>query len=431
MNFVDCDDQDQPLTPKRAKLRQRNLSKFGVSTDSATWEKLDEQIAKLFFACNLPFNIADNPIWRETVEMLRPGYCSPNRKDTGGSLLDRIHEKITKEMKSHFQGQDAVLVQDGWSDIHNSPIFASSLHMGGKSFFLSAVKTGTNKKTAQYCTDIALSSISDATELFDCNISGFVSDNEKKMQVMKSNLKQTNPEMTVYGCSCHWLNLVGQEVTPVQVINQIVEINKNFRNHHIPGALLREMSGSVKPQLPCDTRWNSQLHGIETFLRNRPYMLLIAAQHEDVIELCIRNLIQNIGLANEAKHLNSQLSPVLHALDSLQSDSASIADACEVWTDLLQEEDLAPYLKTVNKRFDQAMIPSHFLAHIMHPRYRGKKLKSSQITYAQDMLQEESPELVADLVKFMCDDAILPKSLTNETTIKDVSPSVCGKVLKN
>ena len=188
---------------------------------------------------------------------------------------------------------------------------------------------------------------------------------------MKANLKQSNPELTVYGCSSHWLNLVGQEVTPVQVINQIVEINKYFRNHHIPGALLSEISGSVKPQLPCDTRWNSQLHCIQTFIKNRPFMLLIAAQHEDVIELRIRNLIQNVGLSNEVKHLNSQLKPISNALDGLQSDSASIADACEVWMDLLQEEDLAPYLKTVEKQFNQAMTPSHFLANILHPRYRG------------------------------------------------------------
>ena len=211
------------------------------------------------------------------------------------------------------------------------------------------------------------------------------------------------------------------------MINQIVEINKYFRNHHIPGALLSEMSGSVKPQLPCDTRWNSQLHCIQTFIKNRPFMLLMAAQHEDVIELRIRNLIQNVGLANEVKHLNSQLKPISNALDGLQSDSASIADACEVWMDLLQEEDLAPYLKTVEKRFNQAMTPSHFLANILHPRYRGKKLKSDQITSAQEMLQEENLELVPDLMKFMCDDKILPQSLTNESVTMNVSPAVWWK----
>ena len=77
------------------------------TTDLATW-KILEQIAKPFYACNLHFNIADNPVWRETVEMLRPGYVSPNREDIGGYLLDKVHEKVTNDMKSSLKGTDAV-----------------------------------------------------------------------------------------------------------------------------------------------------------------------------------------------------------------------------------------------------------------------------------------------------------------------------------
>jgi hypothetical protein len=54
-------------------------------------------------------------------------------------------------------------------------------------------------------------------------------------------------------------NLLGQDITPAQVINQLVEINKYFRNHHIPGSLLSEIPDSVKPQLPAETRWNSEV----------------------------------------------------------------------------------------------------------------------------------------------------------------------------
>jgi hypothetical protein len=53
---------------------QRNLSGYGIITDSATKEKLDEQIARLFYSCNLAFNIADNQIFKDTIELLCPGY---------------------------------------------------------------------------------------------------------------------------------------------------------------------------------------------------------------------------------------------------------------------------------------------------------------------------------------------------------------------
>ena len=79
------------------------------------------------------------------------------------------------------------------------------------------------------------------------------------MQVMRESMKVSDPGLTVYGCSSHWLNLLGKEITPPQMISQVVEVNKYFRNHHVPGALLSEISGSVKSQLPGDTRWKSQL----------------------------------------------------------------------------------------------------------------------------------------------------------------------------
>ncbi|KAK2168525.1 hypothetical protein LSH36_16g07014 [Paralvinella palmiformis] len=98
-----------------------------------------------------------------------------------------------------------------------------------------------------------------AAESFGCNVTAVVTDNERKMNSMHENLKEDNPSLTVYGCLSHWLNLLGQDVTPSQAISQIVEVNKYFRNHHVPGTLLSEATGSVKPQLPSDTCWNSQL----------------------------------------------------------------------------------------------------------------------------------------------------------------------------
>ena len=58
-------------------------------------------------------------------------------------------------------------------------------------------------------------------------------------------------------------------------------------------------------------------------------MLLIIAQNEDLIDLRIWNLVHNVGLYNEAKRLEEQLKPIAVAMDSIQSDTATTADACE------------------------------------------------------------------------------------------------------
>lgn len=179
----------------------------------------------------------------------------------------------------------------------------------------------------------------------------------------------------------------------------------------------------MKPQLPGDTRWNSSSDA-DTYIRNRPFMLMIAAQNEDIIESRIRNIIYNVGLFSEAKHLHSQLEPIADALNRLQGDATSIADACEVWLSLLSSRSLEPYKEKVEKRFHQAMTPCHYLANIMHPLFKGKKLKPCHISEAQDMMMKFHPDLLPDFLTLLSDTMKLPKALQDEKTMTSIKPGV-------
>ena len=84
--------------------------------------------------------------------------------------------------------------------------------------------------------------------------------------------------------------------------------------------------------------------GIKTYLTNRPFLLNILAQHEDVIDLSIVNIINNVGLYREAKTLYDKLKPISISLDKLQGEKSNIADSCEEWMKLLQldEREMSP-----------------------------------------------------------------------------------------
>ncbi len=105
-----------------------------------------------------------------------------------------------------------------------------------------------------------------------------------------------------------------------------MEVNKYFRKR--VSALLKEYlgQGSAKPQVIGATRWNSQRTCLDTFLKNRPFYLLIVAQNGDVVDQRIRNIINNIGLYREAKNLLESLTLVATALDCLQLDSYNCID---------------------------------------------------------------------------------------------------------
>jgi len=70
-----------------------------------------------------------------------------------------------------------------------------------------------------------------------------------------------------------------------------------------------------------------------------------------LIDARIMKLINSVGLLNEAKSPHAQLQPVANALDRLQSDNATITDACEEWLSLLRADALKPHLTTVMKHF--------------------------------------------------------------------------------
>ena len=93
--------------------------------------------------------------------MLRPGYTPPTRKNPAGGLLDKIFNEITIMTASALEGKDVTLVQDGWSDIHNSPVIAHCVHTGERSYFLNSVDTGSNNKTATYCISLAIEATKD------------------------------------------------------------------------------------------------------------------------------------------------------------------------------------------------------------------------------------------------------------------------------
>ena len=58
--------------------------------------------------------------------------------------------------------KDVTLVQDGWSNIHNNPVIATSIHTGTKTYFLNAVNTGSNKQNASFCASLFQKAITEA-----------------------------------------------------------------------------------------------------------------------------------------------------------------------------------------------------------------------------------------------------------------------------
>ena len=85
------------------------------------------------------------------ISLLRLGYSPPNRKELAGNPLNTVHERINEHICEQTRGKEVTLIQDGWSEFHNNHEIATSIHTDSKTYFLNAVDTGANKRTASFC----------------------------------------------------------------------------------------------------------------------------------------------------------------------------------------------------------------------------------------------------------------------------------------
>ncbi|XP_047128963.1 uncharacterized protein LOC124809189 isoform X2 [Hydra vulgaris] len=400
------------LTPCK---KQRLMSSYTISTNLEQKENIDIKIAKFFFSANVSFKTSENQEFIDMISSLRPGYKPPNRKMLGGELLEKVYEEVNKKMMDQLTQEEKTItiMQDGWSSVTNDPIIAHSAYDGLNSKILCITDCASNKKTAKYCTELLCNVIKDLKETYNKEVFAVVTDNENKMKKMRDSIKETYPNLLTYGCSAHYLNLLEKEVTHPDVIKHVVEVQKYFRNTHQPHGWLREKGGHM-PQLPNDTRWNSQIDCIETYIKNYQIYVEIVDNHD--IPIKIRKIIENRAIFREANSLQTQLKIFGVVLDQMQSDSCHLSECVELWLSLLNNPELSHYHTAIKKRCNDALTPIHYLAYMTNPRFLGKNLPIENEDEAEEWLYNHYPDFVPGLIllKLKDCDAFPKRMLSNQ-----------------
>lgn len=317
------------------------MKNYVTRTTAECKEDLDKRVARFIYAANVQFKGVEEKEFVHLIEGLRPGYKPPNRKAIAGRLLDTIHEEVLDEMKGKISMKDTlVLTQDGWSSVQNDPIIAHSFFDGEKNHLLNLKDSGTNKKDADYCFELLDEAIQEIQRDLNKQVFGVCTDNEAKMVKLRQLVRKKYPNMIVYGCGAHYLNLLQGDVENPAVLKHIIQIQKHFRNVHAAHGQLKE-KGGCQPQLPNDTRWNSNVDCLDTFIRNQPIYIEIKSEmlrNNQDMPAQISQKVDDVGLLREAENLLSHMRTFGNALDRLQSDKCHLSDAVSVWINLLDDK---------------------------------------------------------------------------------------------
>lgn len=278
--------------------------------------RIDIKLAKAFYACNTPFRVVENHEFRDALKALRPAYAPPSRRLIANELLDEVYDEVKSNLTKSLKGKEVVVVQDGWSLNQNQPVIAHSLQCGTRTYFFDATYTGTNTKSAEYCFELLEKSIVNCEIQNECKVIGVVTDNCSVMVKLRELISEKYPNLFVYGCNAHYLNCVGVKMTPSKKIEDIITIQKYFKNHHFPSTALTESKGK-RPVIPTDTRWNSQIECIDNFLENHAQYLNILRKNPQQFDPKVSSLIKSTELYDDATQWRSVAEPVARALDKV------------------------------------------------------------------------------------------------------------------
>lgn len=215
------DIQADRTNPKKRK--QCHITSHIIKTNSKQQLELDILAAKFWYASGLAFNAANTSYWGSFVSKLRPGYVPPTAYRLRESLLNSVYEELKTKMENQISGNDVVIVQDGWSNIHNEPILSHCIICLGKPYFLETIECREHKKSADYVYKILMDNIK-RLESLKCRVVGFVTDNCSTMKSLRSIMKSQNEDIFSYGCYSHLLNNLCQDIIPAGPTAKIKEV---------------------------------------------------------------------------------------------------------------------------------------------------------------------------------------------------------------
>lgn len=388
---------NEHVKPKK-KIERNQLDRFIIKTSEKEKHMLDKQLGRYLYATNSSFRSVENPQFQKFVEMLRPGYKLPTRKQIGESILSEVYDEEIAEGKLLVKDQIVSMDLDGWSNVHNEPVVCVSIvNESSESFLVKTEDTSGHSHDAAYLASLATKVIKEVSREFDVKVRSFVTDNAANMQAMRKQLKdEFNCSIATYGCSAHIANLLAHDLDIPNVKSHVLQIVKYVRNAHLPAARYKE-AGGKKLVMPVETRWNSVYECLKSYLQNWPILASIS------LDEAITSKIMNMNIKNNAKDLANRLKPVSIALSELQSDKCKISDAVKVWKNLLTElEKILPEkeLEKAKKRYDMAITDYHHLAFLLDPHYQGdlKTMPEEEESKAMSLAEKEFPDFLPILL---------------------------------
>ncbi|KAJ6556918.1 ribonuclease H-like domain-containing protein [Mycena sp. CBHHK59/15] len=247
-------------------------------------------------SANLPERWTSDPKVMKLFIMMRSRAMDaiPSRSQLGGSLLEKAATKIDAKIAAQVKGQDVLMCTDGWRSNRRDTVGGVTLTHKFKSLLISILRINQLRKDGESLKRQFKEMIDEAERKLDCNIIGFLTDNDGGSKKAQTLLTAARAWLLTFPCCAHQGQLIltdylrenkEAEVLLGELIDFVNWLNSHDKIRALFDNKQQEMFGKILayllPNLTCCT--THLIAAIRFEFLKAPIRAVILNQGDDII----------------------------------------------------------------------------------------------------------------------------------------------------
>lgn len=306
-------------------------------------------------------------------------YRPPCRITLGSTILDAVHQDIITERKRVLENTDSVLIVDGWKNkaINRKFLTFTLRNCIIPQTFLTFRDTSIESEDGDSLAANINAAIKFAEEEYKTKVYAIITDNDSKIKCGASRAETVDSEkLWQTTCSSHSGNLLLKSFAESSFMVRIRNIVKEFRDPRREALLQTDTKDSKLQNWP-DTRFCYLRKSCLSIKKNLPRLRELCNKVPDLqVDQDVKADINDKNFENEIDEIIDNIDPICKLIDKWQGFQYNIADATEDWLKI--ELPTENYNHIIKARIEKAVHEVGFAANILHPKYKGSLLATTQ-----------------------------------------------------
>ncbi|PSR89905.1 50S ribosomal protein [Actinidia chinensis var. chinensis] len=392
-------------TPKVSLDKGKDVSDKQILSSK---EEADGSVARFFYGCGIPINVAKSPFWVDMVRAINEapkGYEPPSSEKIKTSLLDQEKTKVDQALvliKQQWPTYGVSVVSDGWMNVKNESFIKIMAVSESRAMLISGLDCSRDEVSHEFIAGILLKAVESVGAF---NVVQILTDNSPTCKAAGRIIETTYPHIFWTGCVAHTLSLLLKDMVKSMhpclafvgnCYNKVKGVTNYLKNHSSSLNIFR-MFPELDGFLVKKTRYGQHVLVLERTLRVKNALInMVLSEEWDRLTRgrskskmehdTVRKTILDDDFWKNLRTIVTFMRPIWDLISYCESDRTCIGEVYQRMDDMFGSVKLAlpdsadlrgVIQKLVAGRWDKMEILLYSLAYVLSPHYYSHSWLSS------------------------------------------------------